>query len=76
MTTKDEALNEFKQFLEDKRQEYSDEVDDEAMQWQEDADQPESEYYEISKKEYDEILKRKGEIDDLLDNIENFLINQ
>ena len=76
MTTKDEALNEFKQFLEDKRQEYSDEVDDEAMQWQEDADQPESEYYEIAKKEYDEILKRKGEIDDLLDNIENLLINQ
>ena len=76
MTTKDEALNEFKQFLEDKRQEYSDEVDDEAMQWQEDADQPESEDYELAKKEYDEILKRKGEIDTLLDDIENFLINQ
>jgi len=76
MTTKDEALNEFKQFLEDKRQEYSDEVDDEAMQWQEDADQPESEDYELAKKEYDEILKRKGEIDTLLGDIENFLINQ
>jgi hypothetical protein len=76
MTTKEEVLNEFKEFLEDKRQEYSDECDDESMQWQEDAEQPESEYYEFSKKEYDEILKRKGEIDILLDDIENFLINQ
>jgi hypothetical protein len=76
MTTKNEALNEFKQFLEEKRQEYSNEADNEAMQWQEAADQPESEDYEIAKKEYEEILKRKVEIDDLLDNIENFLINQ
>ena len=75
MTTRNEALEEFINFLGDKRQEYSDEVDDEAMMWQEDADQPESEDYEMAKKEYDEILKRKKEIDELLDRIENFLIN-
>lgn len=76
MTTKKEVLEEFKQFLEDKRAEYNDEADEEAMQWQEDAEQPESEYYEISKKEYDTILERKGDIDSFLDDIETFLLRK
>lgn len=35
--------------------------DEEAMMWQEDAEQPESEDYEISKYEFDKISKNKGE---------------
>jgi len=49
------------------------ECDEEAMMWQEDAEQPESEDYEISKYEFDKILKNKGEVDELLDEIEDFL---
>ena len=75
MTAKNEVLEEIKQFIIDKREEYSYESDEEAMIWQEDADQPESEDYEISKREYEEILKRKGDIDELLDKIEDLLLN-
>lgn len=73
MYTKQEVLEEFKDFLADKKQEFEDLLNDEAMQWQEDADQPESEFYEIAKREYDLILERKGEIDTLIENIEDFL---
>ena len=52
------------------------ECDEEAMIWQEDAEQPESEDYEISKFEYDKILKNKGEVDELLDEIDYFLANK
>ena len=75
MTTKNELLEEFKQFVKDKREDAKIECDEEAMMWQEDADQPESEDYEISKREYEEILKRKGDIDELLDKIEDLLLN-
>ena len=46
------------------------------MIWQEDAEQPESEDYEISKFEYEKILKNKGEVDELLDEIDDFLANK
>ena len=76
MTTKNELLEEFKQFVKDKREDAKIECDEEAMMWQEDADQPESEDYEISKFEYDKILKNKGEVDELLDEIDYFLANK
>lgn len=46
------------------------------MQWQEDADNSYSEFYEIAKDSYDEILKRKGDIDGLIEEIESFLANK
>ena len=76
MTTKNELLEEFKQFVKDKREDAKIECDEEAMMWQEDADQPESEDYEISKFEYEKILKNKGEVDELLDEIDDFLANK
>ena len=76
MTTKNELLEEFKQFVKDKREYAEIECDEEAMMWQEDAEQPESEDYEISKFEYDKILKNKGEVDELLDEIDYFLANK
>ena len=76
MTTKNELLEEFKQFVKDKREYAEIECDEEAMIWQEDAEQPESEDYEISKFEYDKILKNKGEVDELLDEIDYFLANK
>ena len=76
MTTKNELLEDFKQFVKDKRVDAEIECDEEAMMWQEDAEQPESEYYEISKFEYDKILKNKGEVDELLDEIDDFLANK
>ena len=76
MTTKNELLEEFKQFVKDKREDAKIECDEEAMMWQEDAEQPESEDYEISKFEYDKILKNKGEVDELLDEIDYFLANK
>ena len=76
MTTKNELLEEFKQFVKDKREAAEIECDEEAMMWQEDADQPESQDYEISKFEYDKILKNKGEVDELLDEIDDFLANK
>ena len=76
MTTKNELLEEFKQFVKDKREDAKIECDEEAMMWQEDAEQPESEDYEISKFEYDKILKNKGEVDELLDEIDDFLANK
>ncbi len=76
MTTKQELLEEFKQFVQDKREDAEIECDEEAMMWQEDADQPESEDYEISKFEYDKILKHKGEVDEFLDEVDYFLANK
>ena len=76
MTTKNELLEDFKQFVKDKREDAKIECDEEAMIWQEDAEQPESEDYEISKFEYDKILKNKGEVDELLDEIDYFLANK
>ena len=76
MTTKNELLEEFKQFVKDKREDAETECDEEAMMWQEDAEQPESEDYEISKIEYDKILKNKGEVDEFLDEIDDFLANK
>ena len=76
MTTKNELLEDFKQFVKDKREDAKIECDEEAMMWQEDAEQPESEDYEISKFEYDKILKNKGEVDELLDEIDYFLANK
>ena len=76
MTTKNELLEDFKQFVKDKREDAKIECDEEAMMWQEDAEQPESEDYEISKFEYDKILKNKGEVDELLDEIDDFLANK
>ena len=76
MTTKNELLEDFKQFVKDKREYAEIECDEEAMIWQEDAEQPESEDYEISKFEYDKILKNKGEVDELLDEIDDFLANK
>ena len=76
MTTKNELLEEFKQFVKDKREDAEIECDEEAMMWQEDAEQPESEDYEISKFEYDKILKNKGEVDEFLDEIDDFLANK
>ena len=76
MTTKNELLEDFKQFVKDKREYAEIECDEEAMIWQEDAEQPESEDYEISKFEYDKILKNKGEVDELLDEIDYFLANK
>ena len=76
MTTKNELLEDFKQFVKDKREYAEIESDEEAMIWQEDAEQPESEDYEISKFEYDKILKNKGEVDELLDEIDDFLANK
>ena len=76
MTTKNELLEDFKQFVKDKREYAEIECDEEAMIWQEDAEQPESEDYEISKFEYDKILKNKGEVDELLDEIDDFLSNK
>ena len=76
MTTKNELLEEFKQFVKDKREYAEIECDEEAMMWQEDAEQPESQDYEISKFEYDKILKNKGEVDELLDEIDYFLANK
>ena len=75
MTTKSELLEEFEQWICDKREEIEIECDEEAMQWQEDAEQPESEDYEISKFEYDKILKHKGECDSFLDKLEDYLLN-
>ena len=43
MTTKNELLEDFKQFVKDKREDAEIECDEEAMIWQEDAEQPESE---------------------------------
>ena len=76
MTTKNELLEDFKQFVKDKREYAEIECDEEAMIWQEDAEQPESEDYEISKFEYDKILKNKGEVDEFLDEIDDFLANK
>ena len=76
MTTKNELLEEFKQFVKDKREYAEIECDEEAMMWQEDAEQPESQDYEISKFEYDKILKNKGEVDEFLDEIDYFLANK
>lgn len=76
MTTKNELLEDFKQFVKDKREYAEIECDEEAMIWQEDAEQPESEDYEISKFEYEKILKNKGEVDELLDEIDDFLANK
>ena len=76
MTTKNELLEEFKQFVKDKREYAEIECDEEAMMWQEDAEQPESQDYEISKFEYDKILKNKGEVDEFLDEIDDFLANK
>ena len=73
MTTKNEFLEELKEWISDKKQEYEEESNEEAMQWQEDAEQPESEYYEVSKEEYEKILIRKGEIDQVIEEIEDFL---
>ena len=44
------------------------------MCWE--AYQHESEDYEISKFEYEKILKNKGEVDELLDEIDDFLANK
>ena len=76
MTTKNELLEEFKQFVKDKREDAEIECNEEAMMWQEDAEQPESEYYETAKYEYEKILKDKGEVDALLDEIDDFLANK
>ena len=76
MTTKNELLEDFKQFVKDKREYAEIECDEEAMMWQEDAEQPESQDYEISKFEYDKILKNKGEVDEFLDEIDDFLANK
>jgi hypothetical protein len=76
MTTKNELLEEFKQFVKDKREDAEIECNEESMMWQEDAEQPESEYYETAKYEYEKILKDKGELDALLDEIDDFLANK
>ena len=76
MTTKNELLEEFKQFVKDKREDAEIECNEEAMMWQEDAEHPESEYYETAKYEYEKILKDKGELDALLDEIDDFLANK
>ena len=76
MTTKYEFLEELKEWISYKKQEYEEESNEEAMQWQEDADNSCSEFYEIAKDSYDEILKRKGDIDGLIEEIESFLANK
>jgi hypothetical protein len=76
MTTRNEALEEFKEYLEYKKQEYSDEADESAMQLQEDSDHPESEFYENSKYEYEKVLKNLGEINQLIADLEEYLINK
>jgi len=76
MITKDELLQEIKEWLSDKKQEVEDYSNEEAMQWQEDADQPESEFYKISKIEYDKVLKHKGDCDTLIEDLEEFLHNK
>ena len=73
MTTRNELLEEIKEFIKERKTDAEIECDEEAMMWQEDAEQPESEDYEISKYEFDKILKNKGEVDELLDEIEDFL---
>lgn len=75
MTTKYEILEELKQFIIDKREEISTECDEEAMQWQEDAENTESEFYEISKQEYEKILDDKLNSDLFLDSVDDFLAN-
>jgi len=76
MITKDEILEEIKEWLSDKKQEVEDYSNEEAMQWQEDAEQPESEFYEIAKTEYYKVLKRKGDCDALIETLEEFLHKQ
>ena len=76
MTTKHEFLEALKEWISDKKQEYEEESNEEAMQWQEDADNSYSEFYEIAKESYYEILKRKGDIDGLIEEIESFLANK
>ena len=73
MTTRNELLEEIKEFIKERKKDAEIECDEEAMMWQEDAEQPESEDYEISKYEFDKILKNKGEVDELLDEVEDFL---
>jgi len=75
MTTKYEILEELKQLIIDKREEISTEADEESMQWQEDADQEESEFYEVAKFEYNKILDTKLNADLFLDQVEEFLNN-
>ena len=75
MTTKNEALEEIKQFILDKKEEYSQEADEDFMQWSEGFEQPYHEYYEICTEEGNEVLKRHGDIMSLLEDIENFLLD-
>jgi hypothetical protein len=75
MTTKSEIIDELKSFIAEKRECISDECDEESMQWQEDSQNEESEFYEISKKEYEKIINDKLNSDECLDKIENFLNN-
>jgi len=75
MTTKDEFLAELKDWIESKKEEFETESNEEAMQWQEDAGNEESEYYEISKYEYETILERKGDIDRTIEKIEQYLFD-
>ena len=73
MTTSNEFLNELRDYLKDKREEYITESDEEAMQWQEDAEHPESAYYQIAKREFETIISIKQDIEKLIDEIEDFL---
>jgi hypothetical protein len=75
MTTKYELINEFKQFIEGKREEIETQADEEAMQWQEEAENEYAECHEVSKIEYEKILKHRLECIDFLEEIEEF-VNQ
>ena len=76
MTTKNEALEEIKQFILDKKEEYSQEADEDFMQWSEGFEQEFHEDYEICTKEGNEVLKRHGDIVSLLEDVENFLLDK
>lgn len=75
MTTKNDIQEELKQWLKDKLEECTIEQDEEAMQWQEDADQHESEFYEVASYELNKILKDFQNISEFLENVENFVNN-
>ena len=61
-------INELKQI-------YSDALDEQAMQWQESAENEYCEFHEVSKKEYDQLIKDNYESQKFAEELLNYIEN-
>ena len=75
MTTKNELKDELRQWLSNRLEEITAECDEEALPYQEDADNSYSEYHSIAVENMEDILSNFRDGKEFLEEVEDFIDN-